>query len=376
MLFTEAGIGGALLRSKPLTAMAFVFMLGLSACTYTPVDPIVPVRATFDTNIKANQVNFSVSTESSELIVMQRRNRQLLASVHVHKDTTSADSAVRNYVLRDSAVLWSIVSGPGSITQSGLYSAPLSMAGTSAEVLVSARASVDPKKYSLIRIIVRKPNYQPVGASDYWVRDVYPIDSVSGLRDETKVMRDSVFIAGTQSIDGRLATRIVRYRNAKPHDTTYVINDNNTVYHYVALNDKLNITALQSQWLKIIDPNMSSWTAYDTSFVNQTTTFNGQAAVLNGSIRIVNTLVDADSVQLNGLRYEVQKVQSLSTVDLVIVVNSITIPIRYSRSTTQWLSDNVGVLRSVEENVQAFNQSCNCCIKVSEESVLAGSNLR
>ncbi len=355
---------------------AIVMAIGLDSCTYTPVDPIVPVITNIDTNIKANQVTFTVDVPNTDLVVMQRKSVLLDAQVVMHKDTTSADSAVRNYVLKDSSILWSIVSGNGTISAAGMYTAPSVMTGTSETVIVSARPNVDPRLATTIHITVRKPNYQPVAYSTYWVRDHYPIDSLTGMRDESKKYSDSTVVQSTASVGGRQATVLVCYRNGLAVDSSYVINSNNTVYQYLPLNDKLSITALQSQWIKVIDPNEQTWIAYDTSFTNQSTSFNGQAAVLNGSIRIVNNLESADSITLNGNTYDVQKVTSVCTVNLILTVNGITVPLQYTRRSTQWVSDNYGTVRSIDEMVQALNQSCNCCIRTQTESVARSSSLR
>ncbi len=348
--------------------------LAMAACSHTPVDPIVPVVVHRDTNIVANQVTFTVATASSEYSVLQRQTLHIDANVVVHRDPMAADSAVRNYVLRDSSIHWSVMSGPGSMSSDGTYTAPTKLNDAQADVQVMASPGVDPRRYEIIHILVRKPNYAPVGNGAYWVRVHTPIDSSSGLPDNSKSTRDSMVVVGNAMPGGRQATAIVRYVGSTAVDTSYVVNDRNTIYQLVTLNDQLNIAGLAPQWIKIIDPNESSWVAFDTTFSNVNTVFNSQAALLNGSISVRNTLVDNDSISVMGQYLAVQKVVSVWTVDLRVLVNGLVLPISYTRTNTEWLSDNIGSVQSTTEHVQSYSLSCQCCLRSTEQSVLAATN--
>ena len=166
------GTGNGTIVSNGLTAIYFAPATAISPvvvrCTSNEdgtrfaVDTVSVINP-FDTAFDPNPVLVSLLTNSSQQFTI---------------DTLTSKSQIP-------AIIWSIVSGPGTITASGLYIPPDSVKKDNTVVLIKAASASNPSYYSEAGISL-------VNSSDslkYFTADVLPILSgscgVSGCHDAT-----------------------------------------------------------------------------------------------------------------------------------------------------------------------------------------------
>lgn len=371
-------------RSQIILAFSAVISAALffvAGCTNVPVDPatpIVPVGGKKDstTTSTKNGITIKVEATPSAATLILGEQLQLSARVTALKDTTATDSLTKNYVLTDSSVTWSIMSGDGSITAKGLYTAPASIPGVTHTVMVKARSNADVKAYAVVTISVRKPNLMPMSIGSYWVYENYPLDTLTNQRIISRKSLDSTLVMGQVLQGGRLSSMVLTYRNAIPHDTVYYYNDNGIIWAYTRLNDNLSTSPLQRQWIKVLDPNATQWVAYDSTLMNVPVTVNNQPALLSGRLTLVCNRGKVDSVTAPAGTFAAQDYTITFTVNMILRVNGIDIPIQYSVPAHQWYSDNVGLVRSMTELFQVVNPFGGALRRSSEESVLSSYSLK
>ncbi len=338
-----------------------------NACSNVAVDPIVPVVDHIDTNVVANTVQFTVEVTTTNIIVHEGQQLRLNAVVRAHVDTHAKDSAVRNYVLRDSSVTWSIEQGMGSISSDGVYTAPRSIATSSVDVIVSARAHVSPVSVAKVSITVRRQNLLPTTQTSYWLSEHCPVDPNTGQRDESKVTSDSSVVATHSVVDGRQADGVVRYVNNAVVDTTWYINDNGVLWQYNPMSSYSSVIPIPAQWTKIYDADQTRWVGLDTTFVNAKSQINGQAAVLNGSIQLVCTRSCGDSTSVGTQTFASHPVVMTWHIDLVYVVEGLSIPVQLTVTSSRWFVDGIGCARTVTTFSQQSSSSGSASKFHSEE---------
>ncbi|MBL7999064.1 MAG: hypothetical protein JNL32_10550 [Candidatus Kapabacteria bacterium] len=342
----------------------------LSGCSNVPVDPALPIITPPKDTVRKNGITISVEAQPASATLMLGEQRRLAARMVVTKDTTVTDSATKNFVLRDSSVTWTIISGDGSITASGLYTAPASIAGLTATVIVQARSNAEMKATATVTLTIRKPNLMPLAIGSYWTYETYPVDSLTGQRITSQKQIDSTMVVGSVLQGGRLTNMAINYRNGRPRDTVYYNIQNGVVWAYTKLSDNLSASQLQRQWLKVLDPNSQQWTAYDSTLQNVPVTINGQQGTMSGRLTLVCNRSTADSITTGAGVFNAQKYVCTFTVNMLLTVGGVTIPVQYSVPTTQWYADNTGLVRTISELFQVVNPFGGSLRKSSEESVL------
>ena len=363
-------------RSHIFASLCISIAALATGCSNIPVDPITPIIDRPDSNIVSGKVTLSIDVLPQNVILMIGGSVQLTAMITVHRDPLSKDTNVKNFVLKDSSVTWSIVSGGGNITAKGFYSAPLTIAGMSETILVKARSNADVNTSALVTITVRKPNLMPLSLGSYWVYENYPLDTLTGLHIDAQMYVDSTVVMGTVLQGGMVTSMAISYKNGIPHDTVYYTTDNGEVWAYTKLNDNLSITPLDRIWIKVLDANSTQWIAYDSTLSNTAVIVNGQPGVLNGRITLVCARAGVDSIECAAGKFNAQKYIITYTVNVVISVNGINIPVQYSQPSTQWYADNVGMVRSLTDLFQVVNPFGGSLKRTSHEALLTKFELK
>lgn len=351
--------------------LCLALAVAITGCSNIPVDPVnLPFVPPKDTTTKKAGVTISVETSLSSAQVMLGESIQLNAVTRAHKDTTATDSITKSFVLRDSSVLWSIVSGDGSITSSGLYTAPVSIPGTTSQVVIKARSNYDVNASSVVTITVRKPNLLPLSLGAYWVYEQYPLDTITMQRITSRKSIDSVLVVGSVLQGGRVTSMALTYRNGTPKDTTYYSTENGSVFAYTRISDNLGTSPMQRQWIKVLDPNASQWVAYDSTFANIPIVFNGQQGIMNGRLTMTCNRGTSDSISTATSKLSAQRYTVTITVNMMLTVNGINIPVQYTVPANEWYADNVGLVRSMSELFQVTGPFGGALRRTSEERVL------
>ncbi|MFN8365604.1 MAG: hypothetical protein U0Y96_00015 [Candidatus Kapaibacterium sp.] len=356
-----------------LFAILTLLLIKIVGCANAPVDPISPIIPSGnDTLNKKNGVKLSVEISPRGSTIMVGESIMLSSKATVTKDTNlvKTDSTVKNYKLTDSTVTWSIESGVGSITYNGMYYAPASITGTEAHVVVKAVLNADLTVVDRTTITITKPNLYPLILGSNWVYDVYPIDTLTGQRITARKSTDSSAIVGNVYQDGKLTSMMINYRNGIALDTNYFYINNTDVYVYTRVQDLVATTNIKRQWIKLIDNNNNNWVAFDTTLSNAPVTINGQSGVISGRLTIQCAKGKTDSVDIAKGKVNAQRFTYTYSVNMIITVNNINIPVQYTIPTDEWFADNVGSVRSMKGLYQVFSMFGGLLKKSEEERVL------
>jgi len=356
-----------------LFAILTLVLFKIIGCTNVPVDPISPIiTGGNDSLTKKNGVKITIEIQPRGANLMLGEKLALTSKATVTKDSVLAktDSTVKNFMLTDSSVTWSIESGVGSISYNGMYYAPASIIGSVEYVTVKAVLNVNSTVVDRTTITITKPNLYPIMLGSSWVYDVFPIDTLTGQRITSRKSIDSGAVVGTVYQDGKLTSMMINYRNGAPTDTNYFYVNNTDVYVYTRVQDLVATTSIKRQWLKLIDYNNNNWVAFDTTLSNAPVTINGQSGVMSGRLTIQCAKGNTDSVDISGKKVNAQKFTYTYTVNMIITVNNINIPVQYTIPTEEWFADNIGSVRSMKGLYQVFSMFGGLLKKSEEERIL------
>lgn len=245
-------------------------------------------------------------------------------------------------------LIWSVTKGPGAVTNQGIYIAPGFLVLSSDTAIVTCFSSTDlTVKDSAIIIITPQSgfDYFPNRKSNYWVYERFVLDS-NNINQQATRQVDSLVIQYNPKILGYDAFGLQTYRgNQRINDTSYYAQIGPVIYQY---RSPINFPLLQfpRRWMKIADFVGGSWSVFDTTLNNAST--SGLPFTISGTIQSNATRTPNEQVTVYGNQYSAQKVVTATIYNITLNQQFLPIPITFNTTSREsiWFVDGIGIVKS------------------------------
>jgi hypothetical protein len=245
-------------------------------------------------------------------------------------------------------LIWSVIKGPGGVTNQGIYIAPGFLYLTSDTAIVMCYSSTDMSvKDSAIIIITPSSgfDYFPRTKGNFWIYERFTLDSNNNNQAATRQV-DSLVIEYTPKIQGYDAFGLQTYRaNQRIADTSYYAQIGPILYQY---RSPINFPLLQfpRRWMKIADFVGGSWSVFDTTLNNASA--SGLPFTISGTIQSNAIRTPNEPVTVNGNQYSAQKVVTSTIYNITLNQQFLPIPITFNTTSREsiWFVDGIGIVKS------------------------------